>query len=76
VTDKPLKINSLEWHKNNLFNIEQFLKKQTERAEIEQKRALDTYKDWSFYSYQIGEAENEGRDSFDRDKYRIKRKKQ
>ena len=71
--------HSIEWHKDCLKNSKESIardrKEYTEwfRKKIELIDEMETYN--KFREYQINEAIKEGKDSFDEDKYKIKREK-
>ena len=65
---------SLSWHEQTLKNVESYVdreKKKLERAKDDYEREL---KDLNFYRFQIESAKKEGKDSFDSEKYKVKRK--
>jgi hypothetical protein len=64
---------NIEWHKACLYNsmiTENNLVKEIERRQAELKR---THESNLFYAHQIATAEAEKRDSFDRDRFMVKR---
>lgn len=70
-----MKKMGIDWHKNCLKNVESSLG----RMENELQRAKDSYQklldDYKFYKYQIAMAESQGKDGFDRDKFKVKKYK-
>jgi len=67
--------NPTDWHRECQENSERYYLIALENALKDLEKARDGLKDNRFYKYQIKEAEKAGKDSFDRDKFRIKKVK-
>ena len=65
---------SIGWHKSTLINSKVSEQRYREEACHAIKRYKRIKKENEFKEYQIKEAERDGRDSFDDEKYRIKTK--
>ena len=65
--------NKIEWHQTCLENSEHSLKYKMEELSRLQSDVDDISRHVEFYRKQIALAEKEGKTSFDRDKYAIKR---
>jgi hypothetical protein len=67
-------LNSLEWHCENYINWKESLDKHEERTLRELEKIKEDRERLNFFKFQIEEANKEGKLSFDRDKFRVKRK--
>ena len=64
---------SIEWHENCLTNRKGHLDKQVEMLEAQTERVAKDRQSFGLYSAQIDLAKKEGKESFDSDKYAIRR---
>jgi len=69
-----MKINSIEWHKENLKNWKISNDNKQEQIKREQKNLEESIERWKFYELQISKAQILGKDRFDREKFLVKRK--
>ena len=63
----------LGWHRNNLKNLLHSLEWARRERDSAQKDYEQIQSNFIFYQHQIEEAEKEGRDSFDRERFRLTR---
>jgi hypothetical protein len=66
---------NISWHRNSLKNSIDYYNKRFEDLQNRLKQLSDD-KQWNdFYKYQIESAEKEGKDSFDKERYKVKKLK-
>lgn len=70
-----MNINSISWHKTNLENRGANLSRKMEELNRMHNELQIMGADYDFYKYQIECAEKEGKESFNADRYKVKRDK-
>ncbi len=65
-----MKVNTIEWHENNLENFQATLNRKQEELNKLQKKVERMHLEASFRRYQIWEAKEEGKTSFDPSRYK------
>jgi hypothetical protein len=68
-----MRINSIDWHKTNLKNHKKYHYGLFKEIQTLRSRYDADSKELDFYELQIDTAFSKGKDSFDRDKYLVKR---
>ena len=68
-----MEVNSIEWHENRFKNISKGYEKENEKLKKLLEKVCKMKSQLSFYEYQIGEAKVEGKNKFDRNKFRVKK---